>query len=98
MARRALLDTLLPFLSVGIVPPSHAENRYAVPMSNHPAEILAKFEALNPEDQQALAVEILRRTRQMPFDSGPIADDEIGEAGRAFFAVLDQEENAPTSR
>lgn len=67
-------------------------------MSNHAAELLAKFEALNPEDQQALAVEILRRTRQMPFDSGPITDDEIGESGRSLFAFLDREENAPTPR
>lgn len=67
-------------------------------MSNHAEEILAKFEALNPEDQQALAVEILRRTRQMPYDSGPIADDEIGEAGRALFAFLDPEVNAPSPR
>lgn len=66
-------------------------------MSNHAAELLAKFEALNPEDQQALAVEILRRNRQIPFDSGPIADDEVGGAGRTLFAFLDQEENAPTS-
>ncbi|MEP7362036.1 MAG: hypothetical protein ABI972_02180, partial [Acidobacteriota bacterium] len=63
-------------------------------MSNHAAELLAKFEALNPEDQQALAVEILKRTRELPFDSGPIADDEIGEAGRSLFASLDREENA----
>ena len=39
-------------------------------------------------------VEIIRRARELPFDSGPIADEDIGEAGKAMFALLDQEENA----
>lgn len=67
-------------------------------MSNHAAELLAKFEALTPEDQQAIAVEILKRTRELPFDSGPITDQEIGEAGRSLFAYLDREENGSTTR
>jgi hypothetical protein len=34
----------------------------------------------------------------LPFDSGPITDEEIGEAGKAMFALLDQEENAAHTR
>lgn len=39
-------------------------------------------------------MEILRRTRELRLDSGPITDEEIGEPGKALFALLDQEENA----
>jgi len=67
-------------------------------MSKHAVELLKAFEALPPGDKQAFAVEVLRRTREVPFDSGPITDEEIGEAGRSLFALLDQEENASTTR
>jgi hypothetical protein len=67
-------------------------------MSKHAVELLEAFEALPPGDRQAFAVEVLRRTRDLPFDSGPISDEEIGEAGRSLFAFLDQEENATASR
>jgi hypothetical protein len=43
-------------------------------------------------------VEIMRRTRELPFDFGPITDEEIGEAGRSMFTFLDQEENAADTR
>ena len=67
-------------------------------MSKHATELLEAFEALPPGDKQAFAVEVLRRTRELPFDSGPIADEEIGEVGRSLFAFLDQEENAAPKR
>ena len=67
-------------------------------MSNHTLDLLEAFEALPPADKQAFAVEVLRRTRALPFDSGPITDEEIGEAGRSLSAFLDQEENASTTR
>lgn len=63
-------------------------------MSKHAFELLEACEALPQSDKQAFAIEVLRRTRELPFDSGPIADEEIGEAGRAIFAYLDREENA----
>ena len=63
-------------------------------MSKHAFELLDAFEALPENDKQAFAIEVLRRTRESPFDSGPITDEEIGEAGRALFTYLDQEENA----
>jgi hypothetical protein len=67
-------------------------------MSNHAINLLEAFEALPPSDKQAFAAEVLRRTRDLPFDSGPITDEEIGEAGRTLFAMLDQEENASQTR
>jgi hypothetical protein len=67
-------------------------------MSQQSARLLDAFDALPSDDKQAFVVEILRRTRELPFDSGPIADEEIDEAGKAVFALLDQEENAAPSR
>ena len=71
-------------------------------MSTHALELLGAFEALPPAEQQSFIIEVLRRTRDFPLDSGPITDDEIGEAGRSFFAFLDREEdqsiNAPAPR
>jgi hypothetical protein len=67
-------------------------------MSQHAVDLLDAFESLAPGDRQAFAVEVLRRTRKLPFDSGPLEDEEIGEAGRSLFAFLDQEENASTQR
>ncbi len=67
-------------------------------MSNQAAQFLEAFEALPLNDKRAVAMEILRRTRQLPLDSGPITDEEIGEDGRALFAILDQEENATQTR
>ena len=67
-------------------------------MSKQTVQLLEAFEALPLDDKQAVAMEILRRTRELPLDSGPISDDEIGEAGKALFAFLDQEENASRTR
>ncbi len=64
----------------------------------HAGELLEAFEALPPGEKQDFAVEVLRRTRELPFDSGPITDEEIGEAGRALFAFLDKEEHASPPR
>jgi hypothetical protein len=67
-------------------------------MSKQAVELLNAFEALPPNDKQAFAIEVLRRTRELPFDSGSVSDEEIGEAGRSLFAFLDQEENASAKR
>ena len=67
-------------------------------MSKHAVELLVAFEALPPGDRQAFAIEVLRRTRELPFDSGPVTDAEIGEGGRFLFGFLDQEENASKTR
>lgn len=67
-------------------------------MSEPTIQLLEAFDALPSNDKQAFVVEIMRRTREMPFDSGPIANEEIGEAGRAMFAFLDQDESASHAR
>jgi len=67
-------------------------------MSEQTVQLLDAFDALPSGDKQAFVVEIMRRTRELPFDSGPISDEEIGEAGKAMFAFLDQEENAAGTR
>lgn len=67
-------------------------------MGKQAIEILDAFEALTPEDKQVVAVEVLRRTRDLPFDSGPLTDEEIGETGRAMFALLDRDEDETRSR
>lgn len=67
-------------------------------MSKQAIQLLEAFDTLAPEDRQAFAVEILRRTRDLPFDSGPLTDQEIGETAKALFAFLDQEENDPRPR
>ena len=67
-------------------------------MGTNAAHLLEVCETLPPSDKQAFAIEILRRTREVPFDSGPVTDEEIGETGRALLAFLDQEENAAKTR
>jgi len=67
-------------------------------VSEQTLQLLNAFDALPSGDKQAFVVEIMRRARELPFDSGPITDEEIGEAGKSIFALLDQEENAAGTR
>jgi hypothetical protein len=67
-------------------------------MSEHAVELLEAFESLPPGDKQAFAIEVLRRTREFAIDSGPITDEEIGDAGRFLFEFLDQGDNASATR
>jgi hypothetical protein len=67
-------------------------------MSKQALDLLDAFDSLPADDKQTFAVEILRRTRELPFDSGTLLDDEIGEAGKALFGFLDQDENAARPR
>ena len=67
-------------------------------MGKEAAQLLEDFEALPATDKQSFILEILRRLREFPFDSGPIADEEIGQAGKSLFLLLDEEEHAPGSR
>ncbi len=67
-------------------------------MGKQAAHLLQEFETLPAADKQAFVVEVLRRTREIPFDSGPVTDGEIGEPGKLLFALLDEEENAARSR
>jgi len=67
-------------------------------MSGQAKRLLDEFDTLPSQEKQELAVEILRRTREMPFDSGPLEDEEIGAAGRDLFGFLDQEEDGAPAR
>ena len=67
-------------------------------MSDQTVHLLEAFEALPLDDKQAFALEILRRTHDLPLDSGPVSDEEIGESGKALFAFLDRDENAAHTR
>ena len=67
-------------------------------MSKQAALLLEEFEALPAHDRQEFAMEILRRTRELPLDSGPISDDEIGEAGKELSSLLDREKDASQTR
>lgn len=67
-------------------------------MSKHAAQLLQEFEELSAPDKQAFLVEVLRRTREFPLDSGPLSDEEIGEAGQSLFALLDREDDASETR
>jgi hypothetical protein len=67
-------------------------------MGGQAKRLLDEFEALPSQEKQEFAVEILRRSREMPFDSGPLDDEEIGAPGRDLFALLDQEEDGAPAR
>ncbi len=61
-------------------------------MTREATALLEAFETLPAEEKRAFADEILRRS--VPFDSGPLADEEIGAASAALFESLDKEEDA----
>lgn len=61
-------------------------------MGKQAIRLLQDFEALPNADKQTVLVEILRRTREFPLDSGELTDEELGEAARSLSAFLDQEE------
>lgn len=57
---------------------------------------LEAFEHLSAEEKRAFTEEVLRRS--LPFDSGPLADDEIGAASAALFRSLEREDADPAAR
>jgi hypothetical protein len=70
--------------------------RYAGNMSKQTAELLKAFEALAPDEKRIFTAEFLRRA--VPFDSGPLDDEETAHAADSLFALLDAEENDTTPR
>ena len=60
--------------------------------------LLDEFDTLPSQEKQEFAVEILRRTRESAFDSGPLNDEDIGSASRDLFALLDREEDGSPAR
>ncbi len=65
-------------------------------MSTQTAELLEAFEALPPDEKRVFTAEFLRRA--IPFDSGPLDDEETAHAADSLFALLDAEENDATKR
>lgn len=64
-------------------------------MSRETQALLEAFEHLPDEDKRAFADEVLRRS--LPFDSGPLEDEEIGAASAALFASFAEEDaDSPT--
>jgi hypothetical protein len=60
------------------------------------AQILEAFEALSEVEKRVFTVEFLRRS--VPFESGPLDDEETAQAADDLFAILDAEENEAKSR
>ncbi|MCC6588303.1 MAG: hypothetical protein IT168_16545 [Bryobacterales bacterium] len=60
-------------------------------MSQQASELMEAFEALPAEQKRAFTAEFFRRA--MPFDSGPLNDDETSHSADALFALLDAEED-----
>jgi hypothetical protein len=65
-------------------------------MSSQTAQLLDAFEALPEDEKRVFTAEFLRRA--IPFDSGPIDDQETAHAADELFALLDTEENDTRSR
>jgi hypothetical protein len=65
-------------------------------MSRQTAQLLEAFEALPDEEKRTFTAEFLRRV--VPFDSGPLDDEETARAADESFALFDAEENDASSR
>jgi hypothetical protein len=65
-------------------------------MSRQTAELLEAFESLAPDEKRVFTAEVLRRA--IPFDSGPLDDEETAHAADNLFALLDAEENDAAPR
>jgi len=65
-------------------------------MSRDTEALLEAFEHLPVEEKRAFALEVLRRF--LPFDSGPLEDEEIGAASAALFESLEEEDGHPAPR
>jgi hypothetical protein len=65
-------------------------------MSAATAQLVAAFETLPAEEQQAFVKEIFRRLP--PYDAGPLEDAEVARAGDELAALLEREEHDPQAR
>jgi len=65
-------------------------------MSRGTQALLEAFEHLPVEEKRAFTEELLRRS--LPFDSGPLADEEIGAASAALFASIEEKDAGPQAR
>jgi hypothetical protein len=58
-------------------------------MSSQTSQLLEAFDALPTEEQRAFTAEFLRRA--IPFDSGPLDDEETARAADEIFRLLNVE-------
>jgi hypothetical protein len=65
-------------------------------MSSQTADLLEAFEALPDEEKRTFTAEFLRRA--IPFNSGPLDDDETASATDELFALIDAEEDESGAR
>jgi hypothetical protein len=65
-------------------------------MSDKTAHLLEAFAALPDDEKRVFTVEFLRRS--LPFDSGPLDDQETSQAADELFALLDREGNDAGAR
>jgi hypothetical protein len=65
-------------------------------MSRQASQLLEQFDALPDEEKRTFTAEFLRRA--IPFDSGPLDDEETAHAADELFESLDAEENDTRSR
>ena len=59
-------------------------------MSRQTSQLLEAFDALPTEEKRAFTAEFFRRA--IPFDSGPLDDEETARAADEIFSMLDAEE------
>jgi len=64
-------------------------------MSRQTIQLLEAFEGLPEEEKRIFTVEFLRRA--IPFDSGPLDDDETARSADEAFALLNTEEENDTA-
>ena len=65
-------------------------------MSRETAELLEAFESLSEDEKRIFTAEFLRRV--VPFDSGPLDDEETAHAADELLIQLEAEENEAGSR
>ena len=65
-------------------------------MSRDTQALLEAFEQLPAEEKRAFTEEFLRRV--LPFDSGPLEDEEIGAASANLFRSLEEKDADPQAR
>jgi hypothetical protein len=64
-------------------------------MIKEASQLLEEFKDLPESEKRIFTAEFFRLA--LPYDWGPIEDDEIGQAARSLFALLDRgEDGAPT--
>jgi hypothetical protein len=69
---------------------------YYLSMTANTQKLLEAFEHLPPDEKRSFTAEVLRRS--LPFDSGPISNEEIGAASSALFESLQREDADPKAR